>query len=86
MADDNTETVEQFVAEVTRPVMRGALGVSTQVISRAVAENRMPASWYLALREVCLRLGRDVPDHLFHMKPLTTQNANEVSGFQGERE
>lgn len=59
------QTVESFLEQHGRNAFASETGFSQQVISRAVVENMMPASWFVAVREFCARRGGDVPEHLF---------------------
>lgn len=60
------QTVDHFINEaIGRPVFAKETGYSPQVISRAIADNLMPAGWYRDVRDLCRRLGKPCPDHLF---------------------
>lgn len=59
------ENVSEFLDTVGRVDFTEQTGLSPQSISRAVAENMMPAGWYPLVREVCASAGVAVPEHLF---------------------
>jgi hypothetical protein len=84
------ETVEQFLKRVGRQRFQEENGRSVQLLTRAVTENVMPASWYLGVRDWCVRNKFDVPDHLFrwsHGKSSnghSKQNVNSDADLQEE--
>lgn len=41
------------------------VGVKTQVITRAIAENTMPTAWFIRVRTLCDEGGIETPEHLF---------------------
>jgi hypothetical protein len=45
-----------------------ALGVGKSVVQQAVAENKFPARWFVALREMGKRSGVEVPEALFYWR------------------
>lgn len=59
-------TVAEFINEqVGRERFAAETGYSQQVISRAIAENVMPAGWYRDVRALAAKAGCEAPDHLF---------------------
>lgn len=83
--------IEQFLQSVGRPRFRDAIGVSDQLITRAVDEGLMPASWYFEVRDWCVANKIDVPDHLFKRRRRklgnagTTQNEKSSANCQEVR-
>jgi hypothetical protein len=59
------ETVATFIETIGRDAFLKATGHSQQVVSRAIAENVMPAGWYLNVRDLCQERQVAVPEHLF---------------------
>lgn len=87
MTEQNTD-IETFLHSVGRPRFRDAIGVSDQLMTRAVDEGLMPASWYFDVRDWCVANKIDVPDHLFKrrkrkpLNSLTSQNAKSAGPIQ----
>lgn len=81
------KTVRDFIEAVGRSNFQDSLGHSTQVITRAIADDTMPAHWYVPVRDWCAEIGIVAPEHLFKWsrKPpaVPTQFANGESQFQG---
>ncbi|WP_313349355.1 hypothetical protein [Paracoccus sp. (in: a-proteobacteria)] len=42
-----------------------AVGRGKQAVSNAVADNCFPASWFTAVRRLCISAGIECPEHLF---------------------
>lgn len=59
------ETVQQFIATIGRQRFMEAVGVGTQVVTRAISENAMPTPWFMAVRCLCESAGIETPEHLF---------------------
>lgn len=58
-------TVADFIAQADREAFVGETGFAQQSVSRAIAENLMPASWYRDVRNFCAARDLPVPEHLF---------------------
>ena len=71
-------TVEEFIAHVGRDNFQFMLGYSTQLVTRAIKTNVMPARWFLRVGKLCNVLKIEMPEHLFNMdfSCLNTQYAN----------
>lgn len=81
------KTIEDLIGLDGRQTFEKEIGVKTQLVTRALAEEVMPPRWYLAVRKFCEARGVGVPDHLFKMHGVVhsvKQNANASEGFQGE--
>lgn len=65
MSSPQFETVSDFIESVGRARFESALGHPTQVVSRAIKENVMPAHWYFECRDWCREINVEVPEHLF---------------------
>jgi hypothetical protein len=71
-------TVKELFKKISRAELGERLDVGAPAISRTVAENKMPASWYLVVQDMCAKAGEPCPDDLFSMKG----NAPEQSDSQ----
>lgn len=83
---EKIKTVRSFLNEVGRDKFQLELGHSTQVVTRALADNLMPAHWFVEVRDWAAKRGIDAPEYLFRFnrKPLdTTQNVHGASDVQG---
>lgn len=82
------KSVRDLLKKVGREDFLTALGHSTQVVTRAVAENKMPAHWYVGVRALCEQKGVEVSEDLFRWSrkpPSPTQNANAQKKVQGRK-
>lgn len=59
------QTVTELFATLGRDRIRRECGHGHQVLTRAVAENVMPAHWYFDIRHLCAESGIECPEHLF---------------------
>ena len=67
---------DAFLESVGRRRFEEAIGVSTQVVTRAIKENVMPAHWFLDVRDWCVANKFDVPEHLFRWEPKSRSKQN----------
>lgn len=84
------KTVASFLDVVDREKFQNELGYSTQVVTRAKADNIMPAHWFVPVRDWCADRGVDAPEHLFkwsRKSPLPTEKRrNDSAPVQGVAE
>lgn len=78
-------TFSEFLNQVGRKRFQDAIDVSTQLVTRALNDELMPAHWFLKVRDWCVSNQIDVPEHLFRWEPKSRnkQNANSEACFQG---
>lgn len=81
--DTNTkfDTVGQFIQFVGRKRFEAELGVKTQVVTRAIRDDLMPARWFLSVRGLCNELGVMTPEHLFRWQH---GHCNKQNVYHGE--
>lgn len=75
-------TVEELFEKIGRADLQKRLDVSAQVMSRAKKQNRMPANWFLLVRDMCRSAGVKFPEDLFHMKHDDKQNVDDGADVQ----
>lgn len=82
MASKRYKTVHDFIKGVGRDRFEKELGHTTQVVSRAITADVMPAHWYFDCRDWCREIGEEVPEHLFRRthRPRTSSASQDVSG------
>ncbi|WP_083601335.1 hypothetical protein [Wenxinia saemankumensis] len=86
MSADTDITVQSFLQDVGRKEFETELGVTTQVVSRAVKSNIMPAHWFFAVREFCSARSRTVPEHLFRrLDTVQTSQTSQSAKSDGHR-
>ena len=91
MGHDRSPDVEAFIKLVGRSRFEEALGLPTQVITRAIKANVMPAHWYFGARDLGDSLDVEVPEHLFRQthkrpRPSNKQSANQPVDRRGVRQ
>ena len=74
-------TFDNFLKSVGRQRFQDDLGKSTQLVTRAKTDGKMPAHWFRDVRDWCVRNQVDVPEHLFRWD-VSKQNANAVREIQ----
>ena len=73
------ESVKELIEQIGRDRFTAELGHAPQVVSRAVTEDRMPAHWFVGVRDICKANGITVSEALFkwtRKSPTSTQFAN----------
>ena len=78
-------TVAELVEQIGRKAFEEQVGVKTQLVTRAIADEAMPTRWYVAVRACCEAKGLPTPEHLFkwHLNHSIKQNDNSDATFQG---
>lgn len=61
-------TVPELFAKLGRDRIRREANHGHQVLTRAVADNLMPAHWYFDIRRMCEEDGIPCPEHLFRRR------------------
>ncbi|MDD9726109.1 hypothetical protein PVV74_11640 [Roseovarius sp. SK2] len=59
------KTIPDLIGLSDRQTFEKEIGVKTQVVTRALADEAMPPRWYIAVRDYCAARGFAAPDHLF---------------------
>lgn len=81
-------SVREFIASVGREEFQADLGHTTQVVTRAIADGKMPAHWYVEVRDWAKARGHSAPEYLFKWSRKSpdpsTQNANSGPRVQGQ--
>lgn len=57
--------LNDFIYLIGRSEFEQFVGISPQVVSRALKENAMPCHWYMRVKALCAEIGIECPDHLF---------------------
>ena len=73
--ENEFKTVSDFIDRITRARFEGALHHKTQVVTRAISDNRMPAHWFFERSDLCAEVGAAVPERLLrqsHHRIATT--------------
>lgn len=59
-------TVAQICEAIGRDAIARSVDVKPNSVSNAIADNRFPARWFIAVKELCDAAGMPCPAHLFH--------------------
>ena len=62
------ETVADLFTALGRDRIRKEAGHGHQVLTRALADNVMPAHWYFDIKRLCDERGLECPEHLFRRR------------------
>lgn len=64
------DQVRRIVETLGREQIAARMGVSRHAVNVRVAHGKLPASWYIALRQMATEAGIDAPVTLFSFKGL----------------
>lgn len=78
-AQETYQTVAEFIEAVGRSTFETDLGHSSQVVSRAIVGNVMPAHWYMDIKDACSAWGVACPDHLFKWSRSSPKKSADTS-------
>lgn len=59
-------TTSQICQAIGRKAIASAVNVGVTQVGNAVAENRFPARWFLAVKQLCDSKGVECPAYLFN--------------------
>lgn len=71
MDKNATPTASSICDKVGRANIAAAVRVGATAVSNAAVDNRFPARWFFAVKELCDQAGIDCPEHLFSFIPVT---------------
>lgn len=71
--EQNTITAAEVCDALGRKHIAQRVGRRTTAVSNAASEGVFPASWYIAIREMCDSAGIACPDRLFSFIPASTE-------------
>lgn len=77
-------TAKDFAEALGRQEIADAVGVGLTAVSNAVVRGEFPSSWYLAVKSVADRQGRQCPPDLFKMRSVYTRNVDQPPARQGK--
>ena len=73
MAQHPYPSVRAFIDDVGRGPFEQAVGVKTQLVTRALSDNLFPSGWFITIRDWCEDIGKPVPENLFRWsRPIVT--------------
>lgn len=67
--------IHQLTDALGRDTIAEAVGVKRGAVDIAVARGKLPASWFLAVGDLCGAAGVECPVELFAMKGLSSATA-----------